>query len=331
MNSIRSLWLIVVMFGITTLNWQCASDPVEDEAVIDVKPEFQPYLDAYIVEANKRGVETKFEETGLSIDFTEKQSGILSGVCFIGQHKIEIDRSDWNTLSDNEKEGLIFHELGHCHLDRGHTNVLLPNGEWKSRMRGDPFEDEMMSTNVNYSGRRRDYYIEELFNENIPSPDWVNITQDYGDITDEQREVLYARAADTTQFRERQFLSPGTNWEIELEMNNRETDNFIALVWGQESNERSWRIGYDEGRRFIIVSGQEIWGTIYFNTEQEEIINREYNKITVRQIDNLIYVFINESFLYWFDYNDQNLGTVQSLDRNDSFLFRNIRISKLNI
>ncbi|MEE9373572.1 MAG: putative metallopeptidase [Saprospiraceae bacterium] len=328
MRNIKDNVSLIFLVILAIIFSMCGKEEIE-LPVITVHNDFQPFLDQYIIEAQKRGIDADFTETGLSIKFSPDEDGPSAGVCFLGQFRIEIDRTDWSAMSPTEKEGLIFHELGHCHLARPHTNLVLPNGEWKSRMRGDPFTNETISTNINYSGRRRVYYTDELFNEDIPTPDWVSITQAYDFITDNDREVLYERKADTSEFKERQFLSTGANWEVELEMNNIKTDEFIALVWGQEGNNNSWRIGYNREKIFIITSGINIWGTVYANNAFEEINNDKYNKLTVRQIDNVIYVFFNEKFTYWFDYNEQPLGIVQSLERNADYKFRNIRISKL--
>lgn len=330
MSITNHIYWISILTAMFLLYSGCASDPVE-ESMINVRPDFQPHLEFYIAEASKRGITADFSETGLSIQFREEEDAESSGVCFIGQFRIEIDRSDWNDLSFFQKEGLILHELGHCHLDREHDNAILPNGEWKSRMRGVPFADDAMSPNTNYSGRRRDYYIDELFDPQTAVPDWVNITANYDDVTEDQREELYYIQDDTVEF-ERSFAVGGdVDFEIELEMNNWETEEFIAVIWGEDNNEKSFRVGYSKDRRFLVVSGDGIWGTLHVIEELDLITTNDYNKLTIRNIDNVCYVFLNEQFIYWFDYNNQPLGTVQSLERGDINHFRRVRVSLLNI
>src|ERR1035437_9451238 len=69
------------------------------------------------------------------------------------------------------KEDLIFHELGHGLLKRDHLNLTLENGDWKSIMCGGD-KVGTRSWNINYKGIRRNYYIDELFDENTPAPDF---------------------------------------------------------------------------------------------------------------------------------------------------------------
>lgn len=309
------------------LTTSCSS---EDEVPLyRVRPDFEPHVQKFIEEAALRGMEIDFSDTGLSIQFREARDTASSGVCFIGQHRIEIERGDWNQLSMNNKEGLIFHELGHCELGRPHINALLPNGEWKSRMRGAPFTPGEPSPVINYSGRRRDYYVDELFDPSTPEPDWVSISQDYNFVSDDQRDVLYSHEPDTIEFKRSFSLPSGTDWEIELEMSDRETEEFVALIWGEDNNERSFRIGYNRERDFLIVSGEDIWGTIYQIENLDLIQSLEWNKLTVRHIDEVYYIFFNDQFIYWFDSNSQPIGTVQSLKRGDVTHFRNIRVSEL--
>ena len=321
-NALRIIGMLLAIFFLT----KCGKE--EELPSIDVRPDFKPFLDQYIAEAESRGVVADFSQTGLSIQFRPMEEEESAGVCFLGQFRIEIDRSDWNGMAPPEKEGLIFHELGHCHLDRPHLNNLLPNDEWKSRMRGTPFTDDRPTT-VNFTGRRREYYVDELFDVNTPVPNWVNITQEYSFLDNVERNVIYERLPDSVSFMQRLFLPSGANWEIELEMNNYETEELIAIVWGQDNNEKSWRMGYSREKQFIIRSGEDIWGTIFIEDEVEELVNDEYNKLTVRQIDNVCYVFINEKFIYWFDYNGQVIGTFQSLERGSVNHFRNIFVSEL--
>jgi hypothetical protein len=53
---------------------------------------------------------------------------------------------------------VVFHELGHCYLGRGHSEETHPNGVCKSIMRsgnGGCFD--------NYNSTTREAYLDELF------------------------------------------------------------------------------------------------------------------------------------------------------------------------
>lgn len=63
---------------------------------------------------------------GHNYEFLNKNSTKV-GVCIkysSGEREILIRESAWNTFSDRKKEILIFHELGHCALNREHDNTL---------------------------------------------------------------------------------------------------------------------------------------------------------------------------------------------------------------
>jgi len=49
---------------------------------------------------------------------------------------ILLDRKRWAQLDLPAQEALLFHELGHCLLDRRHDNRIVATGEWHSLMRG---------------------------------------------------------------------------------------------------------------------------------------------------------------------------------------------------
>ncbi|RLA65901.1 MAG: hypothetical protein DRQ88_08470 [Epsilonproteobacteria bacterium] len=52
--------------------------------------------------------------------YPEPINGFI-GVCCRNNNKILIDENYWNDASQEAKDLLIMHELGHCHLKRPHT------------------------------------------------------------------------------------------------------------------------------------------------------------------------------------------------------------------
>lgn len=81
------------------------------------------------------------------------------------------------SFADEQFEALVFHELGHCILGREHDNSTLPNGELKSLM--NQHDLGVYSSCVYAVGSdpcdlrfKRTYYLDELFDENAPVPDW---------------------------------------------------------------------------------------------------------------------------------------------------------------
>lgn len=80
------------------------------------------------------------------------------GVCRIrdGQNTIIVNAQDWAYLGRLEQEELIWHELGHCWLHRGHNNAYLPHGEPASIMNAYHFGADVYWQNYGY-------YVSELF------------------------------------------------------------------------------------------------------------------------------------------------------------------------
>ena len=138
----------------------------EGATKIEVDPEFQPFVDSFVAEAAKRGVDINFEETGLSLTFGEVPAN-ANGVCtglregMSSTHEIIIDRNRWKGDNEFEKERLIYHELGHCFLGRPHLNTTNTNGTCVSMMNSGE------SGCVNAYGRlTRARYLDELFGNN---------------------------------------------------------------------------------------------------------------------------------------------------------------------
>lgn len=56
-----------------------------------------------------------------------------------GLRRVEIAPNCWEDRKENWKEWLMFHELGHAILERGHLNSVMPNRMAKSIMCGSGF------------------------------------------------------------------------------------------------------------------------------------------------------------------------------------------------
>ena len=69
---------------------------------------------------------------------------------------IEIDAVEWYKFTDAEQEELLFHELGHCLLNRDHDETYLTNNIPSSIMYPDVIRNDIY---IKY----RAYYWKELF------------------------------------------------------------------------------------------------------------------------------------------------------------------------
>ena len=77
--------------------------------------------------------------------------------------KIDINPVTWSYMSEAERESLIFHELGHCLLNRGHDNSEKYDLEYGSNIPNSIMHQYAISSA--FYENRYDHYIKELFNK----------------------------------------------------------------------------------------------------------------------------------------------------------------------
>jgi hypothetical protein len=111
----------LVLSTITILCFQnCAPGdllPTDGPANFTTDETFVPYIQEF--EKHYQG-----STANIPIGFADLAS-TYAGVCYRsgGHAYIKIDKAYWPKMSEYQKLNLIFHELGHCALNRGHTEV----------------------------------------------------------------------------------------------------------------------------------------------------------------------------------------------------------------
>ena len=249
--------------------------PLEvQEPSIDV--EVQVYVDRFVEEAYKRGVEVDISQLGISVreDIYPVQA---AGACHFfsaSEHPhIYIDTTSLNWQhSDYTREMLVFHELGHCLLNREHKEDLLENGNYASLMRSD--KGVLYGSRLN--SYKRAYYLDELFNENIAPPAWTKIRDtvqtsgvsilfedDFennlhnwklGSTAQSRRSIEGAALHIESLAKGAIFtgkhipISPYEDFEVEAKVRLIEGDRPILLQWGGESPESLYYFGYGADR-----------------------------------------------------------------------------------
>lgn len=146
----RSLLIISALLMTACGQQLKTSDP---RTVSGIDPAFQSYVDLY----------KQTKGTGFYYDIPiafGHQSGNVIGVCTRwsnGYRQIQIDPTYWNDpyTTEHEKISLIFHELGHCDLNRDHVTALRSNN-WPVSL--------MYPYNYGYNSPDQSYYFNELFN-----------------------------------------------------------------------------------------------------------------------------------------------------------------------
>lgn len=123
--------------------------------VILIDPDIQPYYIRFLAEASKLDRDVKIDS--LMITKVSSMPELEIGRCDEGDiPAVFILESYWDLASIADKEQLVFHELGHCLLDRKHLTGVLGSGIQISIMDILHFD---RSTYVYY----HDYYMRELF------------------------------------------------------------------------------------------------------------------------------------------------------------------------
>ena len=86
----------------------------------DIDKEFTPYVQEFIYASEGKVTKRKFY--GFTMGFRDYEGGSVVGTCHPVANEVDINREWWNkNQSQAEKIELVFHELGHCILHRGHT------------------------------------------------------------------------------------------------------------------------------------------------------------------------------------------------------------------
>ncbi len=173
------LWIALVAFG-------CAGDGIgftetfeceEGNFDCSVDAVLASYVNDFFTEAESRG--RKFPKDNLVVTFAD--AIVIDGVGYsgrgwwdyngTGQKRVEILKNAWGTLNDSEREILMFHELGHAMLERGHRNSRFSNCDRASIMCGDICDGFYLAYVLTHD-ERRTYYIDELFDPCVEPPSW---------------------------------------------------------------------------------------------------------------------------------------------------------------
>jgi hypothetical protein len=91
---------------------------------------FEPIFQRFVSYATKYHRDIRANED-VEIEFgdVDGQTGDIAGQCqwniFLG-NKIILVKKTWDGLTDDTREALLFHELGHCVLQRNHVTGTVP-------------------------------------------------------------------------------------------------------------------------------------------------------------------------------------------------------------
>jgi len=311
----------------------------KDPKEYNVNSSFTEYLQRFETEGLSRGHTFDPQNNGLIIEFGNLKDNTAGLTHYEKPIRIEIDQTYWNDISgsagaDAMKEDLIFHELGHGLLNRNHLNSTLPNGDWKSMMCGGDKVNNR-SWNINYRGIRHKYYIDELFNESTPFPDFAStqlpvdttgfssfVTLNFdtpaqsgwalGDFTNYTLSPnkggmsFQSKVSDVylVFFKLPVPITIGSNFSFEITMNYPAGDvtNQYGLIFGSVP---AGSTGTTDPVEFFSINnnknmymGNRSWYSYFTELSESSIVSTGNNKLKVVKIGQMLYYFINNVYCY---------------------------------
>jgi len=165
----RLLWagLLIACFTSCQTDPELALEPIPDSSQSVIFPladsALWTHFSEFEAEAEKRGWLIDLNELEISAAIVEISQEHVAGQCTYSSAapgEVTIDKTFWNSASPLYREFVVFHELGHCVLGRGHEEGVNADGSCISLMRSG-VED----CRDNYRGTTRDGYLDELFSE----------------------------------------------------------------------------------------------------------------------------------------------------------------------
>lgn len=286
----------------------------------NVPGDVEVYVQRFEQEAKARGYDVEIKRLIVTmVDNLESGGAAVAGRCN-GQGarrpEIELD-TKFPNLSPELQEQLVFHELGHCILDRAHKDGILSNGHFNS----------IMNTHFwNFIGGqefKRDYYLDELFSEIASEPSWTAAATTY----DAVDTALFNNLMDTEFDNVVADLNvgnghSGSQYSGLLRLRTHSTSGLLYyLNYNQTQSidyqiEASFRILDDAGQPCAIAweadgqlkqfgynrDGKIFLGDLDLNeavvtTYAPGFNANGFNKLTVRVVDDMAYFFINEHFV----------------------------------
>lgn len=171
----KNLLLLLLLF-----NFSCVKkETIPIVTVYQIDPKLALHVKSFVEEAKKRNIELKLENLIMKFD---NESIEICGHYVrknTGQREIVINPFCWDSAPEQNREALAFHELAHCFLNRLHRDDLLPNkapASIMNRQNNGPYESciyPIDGDNTCNKTARRSYYIDELFNDKTPVPEWA--------------------------------------------------------------------------------------------------------------------------------------------------------------
>jgi hypothetical protein len=172
----KTLFNFILIFTATKLFTSCGiaiplikdyveKKPGEVRQFNSTDPVFKSYISEFEAHARQQNGDQSFLVGDIPINFGNTENDQYQGVCFQytnGQKEILIRKVWWNSVNKKYQKSLLFHELGHCRLNREHKNETVNklNRSYKLSIM-----NAVIVSNVDYD-KFESEYLYELFNKN---------------------------------------------------------------------------------------------------------------------------------------------------------------------
>ncbi|WOK05144.1 hypothetical protein RT717_18845 [Imperialibacter roseus] len=224
------------------------------------------YVDSFIREAELRGHDFSNVRRGLTIEFInlpDNKAGSSKRTFF--SKTIKLAPLIWKQMNDRQREMLVFHELGHCVLERQHKNERLLLGECASIMK-EGGEDACVDDI--FSDSWRSYYIDELFDPAVQVPDWYR-TQDLTKLVIGDTLLLKEDSLQYESFQTRHFgiadavaIDESSDYLLTL------TYDSLNFIYGFQWDAITVGLYQESGEYSINNKGKEIWDNYSLYTDK---------------------------------------------------------------
>lgn len=336
LNTSNRISTTLLLFFLSITLFACDDDLNEDigKKKYDVDSNLAPYLDRFLIEAEKRGHTFDLKNDGLIMEFADLEEPTI-GLCYYKANpiKVQIDRTYWGETTqsknqENLREDVVFHELAHGLLQRLHKNETLPTTEWASVMCGGDVVDDR-GWWVNFNGFRKEYYLDELFDPDAPAPEWSKpvvfdgyegdlfSSADYSEYIDSQLysngslidEVKDGKRVISTTSRTNdlypiQYFPDTEDFYLELKM-SLSTANDVAYsgVFAAYSETGQYNFfSINSNNRSYLVNSDCEYPFVELLLGNKYLAGRE-NKVGIERRGDDLFFYLNDQLVYQNDYS----------------------------
>lgn len=102
----------------------CGSSPTPSKDNNAIEADFKPYYDEFIEDLNIRNRRVSYGNIAIKFDAMRSPGNVGECHYLYPKHTVKINKKFWDNSSDAIKKIIIYHELGHCMLYKGHNSEL---------------------------------------------------------------------------------------------------------------------------------------------------------------------------------------------------------------